>query len=133
MPVSLFGGWSRNHRCVFHSLLNRVFKKKSSPPLTNYLFLLDIPRTNGRMFCTEPDEQFSSTAPCHFAFSCNGIWPGMRCFKMCFHAFILILLKLQEWEAFVMKLLPFPFRIIESLENEWPIYRTWWSLSENVT
>ena len=60
----------------------RGFQNKSSPPLT--IYLLDIPRTNGRMFCTEPNE-FSSTAPCHFAFSCNRVWPGLHCFLMCFH------------------------------------------------
>ena len=130
--VRLLGGWSRNHRCVF-SLYSPGDLKIISFLLRCASLSVIIPnhRTNDLMFCTEPYKQFSSTASYHFAFSCIGIWPGLRCFIMCFHVFIPMLLKLQEWgEAFVMKLLPFALKIIVRLENEWPIYRPWWSLTQ---
>ena len=132
MLVRLLGGWSRNHRCVFSLYsLPRGFENHFLPPPMCLSVIIPNHRTNDLMFCTEPYKQISSTASYHFAFSCIGIWPGLRCFIMCFHVFIPMLLKLQEWgEAFVMKLLPFALKIIVRLENEWPIYRPWWSLTQ---
>ena len=58
----------------------RIWKSWSVQSATLSIFNLigSVPthRTNGLLFCTGPDKQFSSTGACHLAFSWNRIRPG---------------------------------------------------------